>query len=131
MSKEKKNEINTAYYHRHKERILSKQRQWYAENKEVTKPCEDCPFKATYADVPPGNPRPRGLYLRDIIKRVQDEEQLPSPQPKAEKALESLKKALLDACDTVEHDAQGYREAYGGLPSLRTAVIRRIIKENT
>lgn len=86
------------------------------------------PEAPVYADVPPGNPRPRGLYLRDIIKRVQDEEQLPSPQSKAEKALESLKRALLDACDVVEADADPLNPLQ---PRLRTSLIRKIIKENT
>lgn len=91
------------------------------------------PGQIVHADVPPGDPRPRGLYLRDVIKRIQGEEgaqepmKLPTPIAGPAKALADLKRALLDACDVVEYDGRNQK----GIPSLRTALIRRLIKENT
>lgn len=100
-------------------------------HKTVVDRCKDCSF----ADVPPGNPRPRGLYLRDVIKRIQGEEgaqepmKLPTPIAGPAKALADLKRALLVACEVVEAD--NLREKRFATPAIRTALIRRLIKENT
>jgi hypothetical protein len=105
-------------------------------HKTVIDRCKDC----SYADVPPGNPRPRGLYIRDVIKRIQGEEgpqepmKLPTPIAGPAKALADLVEALERACGAVEHYEEVNRPKwplYPHTPSIRTAVIRRIIKENT
>lgn len=78
---------------------------------------------------PPGQItyRPKqGLYLRDVIKRIQSEEEpmkLPTPIAGPAKALADLKQALLDACDR--------RDRFGNYSKGITDEIRKIIKENT
>lgn len=85
---------------------------------------------------PPGQItyRPKqGLYLRDVIKRIEGEEghqmhnPLPTPIAGPSKALADLKQALLGLCE--------YAESYDPEHPLYQVVysrdIRRIIKENT
>ena len=105
------------------------------------------PEKDTMA--PPGQikyPPKQGLYLRDIISRIQREEEqaanraygkelarrssedrgLPTPLAGPEKALNDLVGALLRACGIVEKE----QELYKSIPSLRTSLIRKIIKDH-
>lgn len=82
---------------------------------------------------PPGQVtyRPKqGLYLRDIIKRIEGEEgaqeamKLPTPIAGPSKALADLKQALLDYCVI-------QREHFSPKERIILEDIRRIIKENT
>jgi hypothetical protein len=76
----------------------------------------------------------RGLYLRDVIKRIQGEEEpmkLPTPIAGPAKRLADLVGALERACGEVEADDKKMQPHYGPAPSIRTALIRRLIKENT
>src|SRR5689334_946012 len=68
----------------------------------------------------------KGLYLRDVIKRIQGEEAT-QPSTSAETRLNSLVGALLKACSAVEENETLYK----GIPTIRTSLIRKIIKENT
>lgn len=68
----------------------------------------------------------KGLYLRDVIKRIQGEEGA-TPIPDSIVGLEALVGALLKACSAVEENESLYK----GIPSIRTRLIRKIIKENT
>lgn len=75
----------------------------------------------------------KGLYLRDVIKRIQGEEAT-QPSTSAETRLNSLVEALEKACGIEEVDASKLwrtSEHSAHIPSIRTVLIRRLIKENT
>ena len=77
--------------------------------------------------------KPKGLYLRDVIKRIQRDEEpmkLPTPIAGPSRALADLKQALLSLCDEAEGLAKG--EDGEQLKALVfTKQIRKILKENT
>jgi hypothetical protein len=95
--------------------------------------CKDCSHRTLVDRCEDWRIKPRGLYLRDVIKRIQGEEatqepmKLPTPIAGPAKALADLARALERACGEVEYSQRNMKS----IPSIRTAVIRRIIKENT